>query len=530
MRLNVAATPTEPIRLRDYQSDALEGLRHHLRAGKRRLMLYAPTGAGKTEIAMAMLEAAKSRGNRSAFICDLQTLVRQTSERLWTHGIYHGVIMSDETKARNAEVVVCSAQTLERSGLWPDVDLVIVDEAHTRRKKVVDWVKNRQGVTIGLSATPWATDLTDVYEGLVSVISTDKLLAEGYLAPIRVCLGTAMDMTGAETSGGEWTGGAVERRGIRLVGDVVENWITQTRKFFGGPVKTLVFSGTVKHGEALVKQFTEAGFQFRQISYRSRDAGERIKMVNDFREGKIHGLISCEALAKGFDVPDVMALVDCRPYKKSLAAHIQKIGRLMRAAPGKEFGLLLDHTDDPGNWLGFHDATRAVFAEGVHELAGEEKRKPKRAERRDRTRICRECQMVAPEKSGDNCPYCGADYPRRRPLVVTTLSGNLIEVPGLNGALSDFSGDIWVEICLHAAIRHPDDDQRAHRFANAQFRSITGRWPPKGTGFQRSKLPDRNPDKRVAGQIERNFRKWLQQQRVASYRRGAAYQRPWVPK
>ena len=61
--------------------------------------------------------------------------------------------------------------------------------------------------------------------------------------------------------------------------------------------------------------------------------------------------MSCEALAKGFDVPDVLCLIGARPYRKSLAAHIQQIGRVMRPSPGKEFALVLDFA---GNVHGFY--------------------------------------------------------------------------------------------------------------------------------------------------------------------------------
>ena len=53
--------------------------------------------------------------------------------------------------------------------------------------------------------------------------------------------------------------------------------------------------------------------------------------------------------------------------------HIQKIGRVMRIADGKDFGLVIDHS---GNWLGFYDATHAFFDDrACSELSSEKLQK-----------------------------------------------------------------------------------------------------------------------------------------------------------
>ena len=49
------------------------------------------------------------------------------------------------------------------------------------------------------------------------------------------------------------------------------------------------------------------------------------------------------------DIPDVRCLIIARPFRKAFAAHIQMLGRVMRTADGKKFGLILDHAE---NYLG----------------------------------------------------------------------------------------------------------------------------------------------------------------------------------
>jgi superfamily II DNA or RNA helicase len=52
--------------LRDYQEKALEQLRLGFLQGKRAQVLVSPTGSGKTEMAIALLAATKTKGNNKA--------------------------------------------------------------------------------------------------------------------------------------------------------------------------------------------------------------------------------------------------------------------------------------------------------------------------------------------------------------------------------------------------------------------------------------------------------------------------------
>ena len=49
--------------LRKYQIKAIEDIRHHFSRGKKRILLVAPTGSGKTVIASSMMQKANERSN-----------------------------------------------------------------------------------------------------------------------------------------------------------------------------------------------------------------------------------------------------------------------------------------------------------------------------------------------------------------------------------------------------------------------------------------------------------------------------------
>ena len=73
--------------LRDYQTDAIDKLRESLRSGKRRPVIQAPTGAGKTVIAAAIIEMARAKGKRVLFCVPALELINQTVDRFARNGI-----------------------------------------------------------------------------------------------------------------------------------------------------------------------------------------------------------------------------------------------------------------------------------------------------------------------------------------------------------------------------------------------------------------------------------------------------------
>ena len=208
-----------------FQVTAEDQARDNMRRGIRRQLLCMPTGSGKTHVAMSIVKQAADKGSRCMFVADRQFLVAQTSERFTEAGIPHGVAMSDKTFGRRERIQVASAQTLETRGFLLDgdlfddqyvsplPDLVIVDECHEIRRALVDKLVEHDIRTIGLSATPLTRGLGTIYETVLNVTTTDKLLTDinpdtghPYLAPLHVIAPEVdIDTLGIRTtSSGEW--------------------------------------------------------------------------------------------------------------------------------------------------------------------------------------------------------------------------------------------------------------------------------------------------------------------------------------
>jgi DNA repair protein RadD len=415
------------VRLRDYQAAAVEQLREGVRAGRRKQVLVSPAGSGKTEIACHMLSEALGKRSRALFIVDRVVLVDQSSARLDLYGIQHGVLQAGHWRMRRHEhIQVCSAQTLERRGIPEDVQVVFVDEAHCMRKQTTDFLARTDAIVIGLTATPFAKGMGKVYQGTVNVATVNELIGQGYLVPLKIYAARAIDVTGMKVVAGEWAEKEIEQRGNEIVGDIVAEWVAKTDQHFGGPVKTIVFSATVDHGAELCKQFNAAGYRFEQISYRDGGDEARRELIEEFRreDSQIHGLVSCEVFTKGFDVPDVRCGISARPYRKSLSSHIQQMGRVMRPAPGKEFGLWLDHS---GNALRFRADVDDIFANGCAELDDGKRDASARKEPTEKERETHRCSCGCVMAAGQKvCPGCGRE--RKRLSMVEAVPGQMVEL------------------------------------------------------------------------------------------------------
>ncbi len=489
--------------LRPYQRPAIDDVRAALAAGHRRVILCAPTGSGKGEMAIHLIERARAKGSRVGVVADRRILVDQFGDRLRQYGIPHGVVMADKTAGRAEPIQVCSAQTIEKRGWWDDLDLLIVDEAHVQRKKTIEFAKAWGGPTIGLTATPITAGLSAHWEHVVNATTTDQLLADGWLAPLRIYAAREIDMTGAKKTAGEWQHGEVRRRGGVIIGDIVSTWVQKTHELFGGPVKTLVFSADVAHGAELCQAFQIAGHDFRQSSYRDDDAATQ-RVVEGFRRGEFTGLVSVEKFVKGFDVPDVLCMIGARPYSKSLAAVLQQLGRGMRIAPGKDFCAYLDHA---GNMAGWYDDICDFWASGVERLPqGPQTAARSEGETRRADVVCPSCALVLPP-GGAACPGCGAARPQRRTRA-TAVDGRLEELTRDPGDWRANPQWTWRQICRIALDRKRGDHDAARSFAYAQFRAMYDRWP--SGDFLPANDP---PDPRVARAVQHQLIRYAKSKR-----------------
>jgi superfamily II DNA or RNA helicase len=450
------------LKLRDHQTEVVEKLRDGFAAGHRCQLLYAPTGFGKTEVAMYVMKEAADKYKSVAMILDRVVLVNQTSTRLSKYQINHGVMQADHWRYRPMErIQICSAQTLESRQNFPKPNLLIIDECHIQRKQILQYVrKNPDMQVIGLTATPFTDGLGDTYTHVVGAKSTGDMIASGWLTPLKVFIAKEIDMTGAKKVAGEWSQDEVTARGMQLTGDIVAEWEKKTHEVFGKPVKTVVFCSGVEHGRDLVRQFNARGYNFVSISYKE-DGDYKAEMIEDFSrpDTNITGLIATDILTKGFDVPDVMIGVSARPFSKSFSSHVQQMGRIMRPYEGKKFGLWLDHG---GNYLRFRKDWDKLFDEGVTDLpeGGSESAKKEPTEKEKTDAKCPVCKAlwIWPD---NKCGSCGHVKPVRQ---VVNVAGELHELEGASRAAVNENQQFYSELLYYSKARGYKEGWAAHKY------------------------------------------------------------------
>jgi DNA repair protein RadD len=441
-------------------------------SGSVRQVLTAATGAGKSIIALNIIQRTLEAGNRVMFICDRRVLVEQFSMHLSRSDIDHGVVMANHWRYRPQEKLqVASIQTLERMEYWPQADLIIIDEIHSViRQSLKDFIKaNPKQKIIGLTATPFHPELGNLFDSVTNVVTMKELVAEGFLVPFKVFVAKEIDTQGVKLVGDEWQKDQLEERGLRLVGDVVDEYVKLSMQVFGEHKKTICFSTGVAHSQQLQQRFAERGLNFLSISYKdSEEEKERILAEFAKPDTDINGLISTDILTKGFDRSDVEHVILARPLRKSFSTHVQMVGRGARPHEGKQFCVIQDHSN---NWLRFAEDWEDLFHDGVKTLAINPDKKPRKepTEKEKKESKCPACKVLWTFPT-DKCGNCG--FVRESKKNIDSIAGEMQELAGTVRVQKDNKQDLYSQLLYYARSRGFKEGWAAN-----QYKAKFGVWP-----------------------------------------------------
>lgn len=387
------------IKPHDYQESAIQATRECIRNGKKRVVIVAPTGAGKTTIAAEIIHSAVEKGSPVLFLAHRKELIDQASARLSLYGIEHGVIKAGVKPNPDALVQVASIQTLLRRSA-PKAAIVIVDEAHRAKAKgyLKQLEKYPDAVVLGLTATPWRLDgsgLGDIFEELVLVCQPGDLIDRDppVLVRPRVFTPDSPNLKGVKVVNGDYEQAAIEALMATKasVSEITRNW---TEKAAGR--QTVCFATSIKHSLMIRDAFRELGVSAEHVDGETPMA-EREGILADFAAGRVQVVTNCAILVEGWDCPQASCLVLARPTK-SLTIFLQAVGRVLRVAPGKTDAIVLDHS-------GNHDYHGFATEPRPWTLKGREK-KPGAAP----VKTCLNCYACVPSLA-KVCPECGEKFP-----------------------------------------------------------------------------------------------------------------------
>jgi superfamily II DNA or RNA helicase len=336
--------------LREYQVRALDACRAAIRSGKRRVLLVAPTGSGKTIIAAETIRSGIARGSRTLFLAHRRELLNQCHGRLLEFGVASSIIRADDPRLDpNQAVQVASVQTMARRlerFASDSFDLIIVDEAHHSRASTYARILGHfHGVraVLGLTATPIRADgrgLAESYDVLVEAAWMRELVQLGFLVPTRMYTAPDMDLTGIHRRQGDYVLSELGERMNHeiLVGNIVTEW-----QRLASDRRTVIFATTVAHSQSIAGRFVEAGIRAEHLDGGMNEE-ERDASLKRVRSGATQIVVNCHLLTEGWDMPEIACCVLARPTK-SLGLYLQMTGRALRPAPGKRDCIILDHAN-----------------------------------------------------------------------------------------------------------------------------------------------------------------------------------------
>lgn len=362
--INIAPDMLKGIRLYDFQVKAVS---EACKTG--RGVIWLPTGAGKTEIAIAITKAINMP---TIFLTHRVNLLHQTADRYKTRWpeIANDIGIIGDGEYTSGLITFATVQSLDRLakkdiGNFADImhrfKVLIVDEAHR--------VGSRQFYSAAsscknafyrfcLTATPFMADnsadnmfLMGVSGPVAARVTNSELIDKGILARPFFKF---FKIKGPAVKGAKnWHG--VYERGI--VNHAKRNaFITaQTKKLSAAGHKILLIVGRRAHGALLLESLTAAGIPSKyvdgSVSYEDR---KRALSWLANKSGAV--IIATNIFDEGIDVKDISAVV-MAAGTKAAPAFFQRTGRATRKKKDN-YAIIIDFIDAQHDKLLEHSMKR----------------------------------------------------------------------------------------------------------------------------------------------------------------------------
>jgi DNA repair protein RadD len=477
-----------------HQARAIDDLRASLSSGKRRPMLMAPTGFGKTLTAAWIIQRALDKGKTVAFTVPSINLIDQTVAAFEAEGIHCiGVLQGAHPRTdREAPVQICSVQTLTRRKRL-DVDLVLVDEAHGLYRDVLRWMQDFPNLPfIGLSATPWSRGLGKFYDDLIVAATTADLIRDGFLSPFTGYAPSNPDLSAVSTVAGDFREDELSEAMDRpsITGDIVGEWLKR-----GEDRPTLAFCVDRKHAQHIHERFEEVGVPSEYMDGET-PREDREATFERFRAGATRVICNVGVLVAGVDLPMASCLIDARPTKSRIR-YVQVTGRGLRTSPGKVDLRILDHA---GN------ALRLGLVTDIHQTRlddGEEKAAARKQREKPAPlpKLCSACKAVL-GRAAKVCFACGE--PVLSVTAVRVVDGDLVELSSRRSGQRDLKE--WERRRFFSELLGLAEERGyAPGWASHQFKQKFAHWP---NGYDR-----------VAMSPSVSTRNWVKSRQIAFAKR-----------
>ena len=380
------------IELRDYQNEMLDRLQRTWREGKRSVMVQMPTGTGKTVLLGAVIkglspdpspvregrrlarsgvlageledeeigkledeenrkledeeiEELKSSFGGVLIVAHRRELIEQIKQTLAVFGI-DGVVVESIQK------LTADEKRKEKDGIEDeneDFQLIVIDEAHHALAKTYRalWERWPKAKFLGLTATPCRLNgsaFTDLFDVLLQAKDIQWFIKQGWLSDfeyvsVQPDSEEMRKVRGLKKRGAD---GDYQTKEMATVLDVPESieHLYHTYNLYARGKKGIVYAIDRAHAQHIAEYYSAKGIKACCIEAQT-PAGERERLVREYREGRMDVIVNVDIFSEGFDCPEVEFIQLARPTL-SLAKYLQQVGRGMRVSKGKPFVTILD--------------------------------------------------------------------------------------------------------------------------------------------------------------------------------------------
>ncbi|WP_155271589.1 DEAD/DEAH box helicase, partial [Xenorhabdus bovienii] len=289
-------------------------------------MVYAPTGAGKTGLSAFIIDGFVSKRMKVMMICPYLVLINQTAQRFIEYGLPEdeiAYIWRDHPNQDPSKLIqIASADTLIRRDFPGDINLLVIDEAHLKRKKILEEITRLTSETdckvVGLSGTPFSPFLGHYYQKLIKPTTIKELIQRGDLSPYEFYAPTKPDLSKVKSARNDDYGSDYKEDeiaeimcGADLVGDVVSSWLK-----LGENQPTICFCVNVSHANFITVEFNRAGVNA-EIMTANTPQDERDLIIHRFEQGATKIIVNIGVLVAGLD-SDVRCIIYARPTKSEI--------------------------------------------------------------------------------------------------------------------------------------------------------------------------------------------------------------------
>ena len=350
------------LRPKAFQQEMLDRLAHERDHGRRRNLVVAATGTGKTVVAaLDYQRICRSSGGqpRLLFVAHRVEILRQAiaTYRQAIRDPAFGEILAEGSQPASFDHLFATIQRVTSNDLLNRFGVsywhtVVIDECHHLPATSFDQFAKavKPDVLLGLTATPLRTDgqLVNAYfdnrpDGRAAVeLRLWDALDQQLLSPFEY-YGTNDE---TDLSDVKWDGAAAELAALDNVisgNDLRAKLVLQSIEKYASDVasiRAVAFCVSVRHAEFMAEHFNKMGIAALAVTGQT-DREIRGRVPARLANGDLQVVCTCDLYNEGVDLPDVNTLLLLRPTQSPVLFE-QQLGRGLRLAPEKETCLVLD--------------------------------------------------------------------------------------------------------------------------------------------------------------------------------------------